>query len=67
MTDRMAALSTLSLHAVPERAAALDDFYERHRDDPLDRRQVVRLAGHHPRSRDAGASSRADSATRRSR
>ena len=35
MTDRMAALSTLSLHPVPERAAALDDFYERHRDDPL--------------------------------
>src|SRR5205807_41838 len=27
MTDRMAALSTLSLSDVPERAAALDDFY----------------------------------------
>jgi aminopeptidase N len=35
MTDRMAALSTLSLHAVPERAAAFDDFYRRYRDDPL--------------------------------
>jgi aminopeptidase N len=35
MTDRMAALSTLSLHDVPERAAALDDFYRRYRDDPL--------------------------------
>jgi aminopeptidase N len=35
MTDRMAALSTLSLHAVPERAAAFDDFYQRYRQDPL--------------------------------
>ena len=35
MTDRMAALSTLSLCDVPERAAALDDFYARYRDDPL--------------------------------
>jgi aminopeptidase N len=35
MTDRMAALTTLSLHAAPERAAALDDFYERYRDDRL--------------------------------
>ena len=35
MTDRMAALSTLSLHAVSERAAALEDFYQRYRDDPL--------------------------------
>ena len=35
MTDRMAALSTLSLHDVPERTAALDDFYTRYRDDPL--------------------------------
>jgi aminopeptidase N len=35
MTDRMAALGTLSQHAVPERAAALDDFYRRYRDDPL--------------------------------
>jgi aminopeptidase N len=35
MTDRMAALSTLSLCDVPERAAALDDFYQRHADDPL--------------------------------
>jgi aminopeptidase N len=35
MTDRMAALSTLSLHDVPERQAAFDDFYQRYRDDPL--------------------------------
>jgi aminopeptidase N len=35
MTDRMAALATLSLHAVPERTAALDDFYQRYRNDPL--------------------------------
>jgi aminopeptidase N len=35
MTDRMAALATLSLHDVPERAATFDDFYERYRDDPL--------------------------------
>ena len=35
MTDRMAALSTLSLCDVPERAAALDNFYERYRTDPL--------------------------------
>jgi aminopeptidase N len=35
MTDRMAALSTLSLCDVPERAAALADFYTRHADDPL--------------------------------
>ena len=35
MTDRMAALATLSLHPVPERQAALDDFYRRYADDPL--------------------------------
>jgi aminopeptidase N len=35
MTDRLAALSTLSLCDVPERNVALDDFYARHRDDPL--------------------------------
>jgi aminopeptidase N len=35
MTDRMAALSTLSLRDVPERTAALDDFYTRFGDDPL--------------------------------
>jgi aminopeptidase N len=35
MTDRIAALATLSLHDVPERAAALDDFYARHAGDPL--------------------------------
>jgi aminopeptidase N len=35
MTDRMAALSSLSLCDVPERAAALDDFYAHYADDPL--------------------------------
>ena len=35
MTDRMAALDTLSRHDRPERAAALDDFYNRYADDPL--------------------------------
>ncbi len=35
MTDRMAALSTLNRHAGPERSAALDDFYDRYRHDPL--------------------------------
>jgi aminopeptidase N len=35
MTDRMAALSTLNQHGGPERSAALDDFYQRYRDDPL--------------------------------
>jgi aminopeptidase N len=35
MTDRMAALETLSRHDRPERAAALEDFYRRYADDPL--------------------------------
>jgi aminopeptidase N len=35
MTDRMAALTTLSLHDVPERAAAIEDFYRRYQADPL--------------------------------
>jgi aminopeptidase N len=35
MTDRMAALATLSLQDVPERKAAFDDFYQRYRNDPL--------------------------------
>jgi aminopeptidase N len=35
MTDRMAALTTLSLSDVPERTAALDDFYARYAADPL--------------------------------
>jgi aminopeptidase N len=35
MTDRMAALTTLSQHNRPERAAALDDFYRRYAHDPL--------------------------------
>ena len=35
MTDRMAALAALALADVPERAAALDDFYARYAGDPL--------------------------------
>jgi len=35
MTDRMAALSTLSLHDAPQRAEALEDFYRRYSNDPL--------------------------------
>jgi len=35
MTDQMAALSTLSLQDVPERQAALDDFYRRFSGNPL--------------------------------
>jgi aminopeptidase N len=35
MTDRMAALATLNQHEGPERTAALADFYERYRNDPL--------------------------------
>jgi aminopeptidase N len=35
MTDRLAALETLSLHDRPERARAFDDFYRRYADDPL--------------------------------
>ena len=35
MTDRLAALASLSLRDVPERAQVLDDFYDRYGDDPL--------------------------------
>jgi len=35
MTDRMAALGTLSLHNVPERTAAMADFYRRFSGDAL--------------------------------
>ena len=35
MTDRVAALSTLALHDVPERQAAFEDFYACYADDPL--------------------------------
>ncbi len=35
MTDRMAALATLSLHDVPERERAIADFYVRFANDPL--------------------------------
>ena len=35
MTDRLAAVSTLSLYPVRERQAAIDDFYRRYQSDPL--------------------------------
>jgi aminopeptidase N len=35
MTDRMAALGTLSIHDVPARADALADFHDRYQHDPL--------------------------------
>ena len=35
MTDRMAALETLTLHDRPERTQVLEDFYRRYHDDPL--------------------------------
>ncbi len=35
MTDRMAALATLALHDVPERASAITDFYQRYSADAL--------------------------------
>ncbi|MGA9948911.1 MAG: aminopeptidase N, partial [Xanthobacteraceae bacterium] len=35
MTDRMAALDTLSQHDRPERKQAVEDFYKRYADDPL--------------------------------
>ncbi len=35
MTDRLAALSTLSLRDTPQRNAALADFYQRYANDPL--------------------------------
>ncbi len=35
MTDRMAALAILSLHDVPARTEALQDFYQRYESDPL--------------------------------
>jgi aminopeptidase N len=35
MTDRMAALTVVSLYATPERQAALDDFYRRYDGDAL--------------------------------
>jgi aminopeptidase N len=35
MTDRIAALATLSHHQVPERQAAFDDFYRRYDGEPL--------------------------------
>jgi aminopeptidase N len=35
MTDRVAALATLTQHDVPQRSVAFDDFYQRYQNDPL--------------------------------
>jgi aminopeptidase N len=35
MTDRIAALATLSLHDTPQRAQTIEDFYNRYSGDPL--------------------------------
>src|SRR5262249_48220779 len=35
MTDRVAALATLSQHDVAQRSAAFEDFYRRYQNDPL--------------------------------
>ena len=51
MTDRMAALGTLSLHDAPERKAAFDDFYRALRDDPLIIDKWFALQAHAPRPR----------------
>ena len=67
MTDRMAALATLSLHDVPERDAALDDFYERYRDDPLIIDKWFALQAMTPRAGDARPRPRADRRIRPSR
>ena len=64
MTDRIAALGTLSLHDVPERAEAFADFYGRYSADALDHRQVVLAAGHDPAIRHARESARADRPSR---
>ncbi len=63
MTDRMAALGTLSLHDVPERKAAFEDFYQRYQDDPLIIDKWFVLAGDDARSGDARPRSRADRAS----
>ena len=51
MTDRMAALATLALHDVPERQAAIDDFYRRYRADPLIIDKWLRCRRRSPRPR----------------
>src|SRR5690606_28381843 len=50
MTDRIAALSTLNAHDVPQRTAALEDFYTRYQDEPLviDKWFVLQATAPHP-------------------
>ena len=67
MTDRMAALSTLSLHDVPERDAALRRLLPALSRRPADHRQMVRAAGHDARARDARPRARAHRRIRPSR
>ena len=67
MTDRMAALATLSLHPVPERQAALDDFYRRYSGNPLIIDKWLSLQAADPGSRNTRPGPRADRRIRRSR
>ncbi len=60
MTDRMAALTALSQRDVPERAAALDDFYERYQDNALVIDKWLALQAVDPGAGDAGARQGAD-------
>ena len=60
MTDRMAALDTLSQHDRPERPTALEDFYGRYADDPLIIDKWLALAGGHSGTRDTRPRARAD-------
>ena len=63
MTDRMAALSTLSLHDVPERDRGVRRFLPALSRRPADRRQVVRAAGDDAGCRDARSRARAHRAS----
>ena len=67
MTDRMAALTTLSLCDVPERADALDDFYERYQDNALVVDKWLSLQAVDPGAGDARRASWRSPRIRRSR
>ncbi len=64
MTDRMAALTALSLHDVAERVEALDDFYARYSNDPLIVDKWLSLQAADSGARDARARQGADRAYR---
>ena len=62
MTDRMAALATLSSHDVPERAQALADFYRRYQADHLVVDKWLALQADSPRGGHASSGARAHQA-----